>query len=100
MPESRDGSWEATRRELAQQAYGVLSIDAIALVLGGLAARHLGSEMWLAGLGLAAYVTLCFALLIVVNLAIECLVGWWLGWVAQRRSCRPRRRYYWLRRRL
>jgi len=38
--------------------------------------------------------------LIVGNLAIECLVGWWLGWLAQRRSCRPRRRYYWLRRRL
>ena len=41
-----------------------------------------------------------FAVLIVGNLAIECLVGWWLGWLAQRRSCRPRRRYYWLRRRL
>jgi len=78
----------------------VLSIDAIAVILGGLGSRHLGSGMWLVGLGLAAYVTLCFTLLIVGNLAIECLAGWWLGWLAHRRSRRPRRRYYWLRRRV
>ena len=78
----------------------MLSIDAIAVILGGLASRHLGSGMWLAGLGLAAYITLCFAVLIVGNLAIECLAGWWLGWLARRRSRNPGRRYYWLRRRL
>ena len=100
MPPSPCGSWEATRRELGEYAYGVLSIDAIAVILGGLGSRHLGSGMWLAGLGLAAYVTLCFTLLIVGNLAIECLAGWWLGWLAHRRSRRPRRRYYWLRRRV
>ena len=64
MPSSPCGSWEATRRELGEHAYGVLSIDAIAVILGGLGSRHLGSGMWLAGLGLAAYVTLCFAVLI------------------------------------
>jgi hypothetical protein len=86
MPQSPCGSWETTRRELGHQASGVLQLAAVPVITGGLVSRHLGSGMWLAGLGLAAFVTLCFAMVILGNLAIECLAGWWLG---RRRSHRP-----------
>jgi hypothetical protein len=89
----------STRRDLGEQAIGVLMMDVIVGVLGGLGSRHFRPGMWVAGLGLAAYVTVCFAVVIVGNLAIESLAGWAFGWLAHRRSCTPRRRYYWLRRR-
>jgi hypothetical protein len=71
------------RRELGEYAYGVLLIDAIAVILGGgLGSRHLGREMWLVGLGLAAYVTICFAVLIAGDLTFQ----WGIRWGSNRRG--------------
>lgn len=71
MHQSSRTSWEEIRRELGEHAYGVLAIDVIAVLIGGVASRHFGSGMWLAGAGLAAYVTLCFVVLIAGDFAIQ-----------------------------
>jgi hypothetical protein len=72
------GSSIETRRELAQLTWAVLLIDAIAIGLGGLASRPMGPFAWKVGVGLAVFVTLCFAVLIAGNLVVESFANWWI----------------------
>ena len=53
-------------------------IDLIAIGLGGLASRPMGPFAWKIGIGLAVYVTVCFAVLIAGNLAAESFANWWI----------------------
>ena len=52
-------------------AIAVLLLDTIPIGLGGLIARTLGREMWVVGAGVAVWVTICFAVLIGGNVALE-----------------------------
>jgi hypothetical protein len=71
-------TWDPrTRRELTEYAYGILTLDTIAVVVGGVASRHLGAEMWLVGVGLGAYVSLCALILILGDLAIQRVIDQW-----------------------
>jgi hypothetical protein len=74
----RRGTWIDTRRELAQMAWAVLLIDAIAIGLGALASRPMGSFAFKVGVGLAVFVTVCFAFVIGGNLIVEAFVHRWL----------------------
>ena len=73
----RRGSWADTRRELAQLSWAVLLIDAIAIGLGALASRPMGSFALKVGFGLAIFVTVCFAVVILGSLGVESIAGWW-----------------------
>lgn len=73
----RRGSWADTRRELAQLAWAVLLIDAIAIGLGALAARPMGSFALKVAFGLAIFVTVCFAGIVLGNLGVESIASWW-----------------------
>jgi hypothetical protein len=71
-------AWDPrTRRQLAEYAYGILAIATIPVVAGGLVSRHLGAEMWLVGMGLGAYVSVCAVILIIGDLAIQRVIDWW-----------------------
>lgn len=67
----------ATWRELRQVAGMLLLIDLIAIGLGALAARPMGAFARLVGVGLAAFVTLCFAVLVGTNLLAAWFTWWW-----------------------
>ena len=70
--------WDArTRRDLTEYAYGILSLDNIAVFAGGVASRDFGAEMWLVGVGLGAYVSVCAVLLILGDLAIQRVIDRW-----------------------
>ena len=71
-----DPAWVETRRELGQLLWALLLIDAIAIGLGALAARPLGAFAYKVGLGLAAFVTVCFLVLILGNLAVAAIFEW------------------------
>jgi len=71
-------------KDLREFAWGVAYIDLIVIVGGGLGSRHFGPGMWIAGAGLAAYVTCCFGLVVGANVAIQAVVDW--------HSARKRRR--------
>lgn len=73
----RDPAWVETWRELGQLGWAILLIDLIAVGLGFLAARPMGPFARKAGLGLAAFVTVCFAVLIGANLLIATIAWWW-----------------------
>jgi hypothetical protein len=75
--DDRRGSWIDTRRELAQLAWAVTLIDLVAVGIGALASRPMGPAAFKLGLLLAGFVTLCFALLVAGNLAVERLHHWW-----------------------
>ena len=75
----RRGSWIDTRRELGQLAWAVLLIDAIAIGLGALAARPMGSFAFKVGVALAVFVTVAFGFVVVGNLAIESMANWWIN---------------------
>lgn len=77
MPLPRDPSWVETWRELRQLAWAIFLIDLIALGLGALAARPMGAFAQKVGIGLAIFVTLCFAILIGGNLIVATVVWWW-----------------------
>ena len=78
MTESPCRNWTDARREPWDRAFAVLSLDTIPVAIGGIVSRHLGPEMWLMGIGVAAWVTLCFAVLILGDLALRCVLGcWW-----------------------
>lgn len=77
MRAPRDPSWIETWRELGQIGWAILLIDVIALALGFLAARPMGSFAQKVGLGLAAFVTVCFLFLIGGNLLIAGVAWWW-----------------------
>ena len=77
MPEPSPTSWAETRREVGEMGIAVLSIDVIALCVGGLISRALGAEMWMLAAVVAAYVTLCFAVLISANIAVAYGLEWW-----------------------
>ena len=66
-----------TRRELTEYAYGILTVDAIAVVIGGVASRHFGAEMWLVGAALGAYVGLCACIVILGDLTIQRVIDRW-----------------------
>lgn len=71
-----DPAWVETRRELGQLLWALLLIDAIAIGLGALAARPMGAFAYKVGLGLAAFVTVCFLVLILGNLAVAAVFEW------------------------
>lgn len=77
MREPRDPGWAQTWRELGQLAWALLLIDLIAIGLGALAARPMGSLAHKVGFGLAIFVTLCFTFLIAGNLLVAWLAWWW-----------------------
>ena len=66
-----------TRRELAQIAWAVLLLDLIAVGLGFLAAPYMGAEARWVGVGLAAWVTLVFVVLVSLNLLVVWVAGAW-----------------------
>lgn len=74
-----DPGWAQTWRELREFAWALLLIDLIALGLGALAARPMGAFAYKVGVGLAAFVTLCFMFLIGSNLLIAWVIWWWRG---------------------
>lgn len=67
----------ATRRDLGQLAWAVLLIDLIALGLGALAARSVGGGAYWIGVGLAAFVTVAFLLVVALNLGAVGLARLW-----------------------
>lgn len=71
-----------TRRELLRLAWAVALLDLFAVAIGALAAPYVGREALWFGVGLAAFVTLVFALLAGGNLAIV--------WLADRLAARRR----------
>ena len=81
------GSSDATWRELREFSIAILSIDVIAIGLGGLLTRPMGREMWMVGAVVAGYVTLSFAVLIGGDLAIGAMHQRWVT----RRERRRRR---------
>ncbi|MEX2179580.1 MAG: hypothetical protein WD801_12770 [Gemmatimonadaceae bacterium] len=72
-----DPSWQQTWRELRLLAWAILLIDLIAIGLGFLAARPMGSSAPKVGVGLAVFVTVCFTVLIGGNLLAAWLMWWW-----------------------
>ena len=77
MRAHRRGSWIDTRRELAQLVWAVLLIDLIAIGLGALFSRSVGTFAIRIGVGVAIFVTACFALIVAGNLAVELVAHWW-----------------------
>lgn len=73
----RRGSWIETRRELGQLTWAVLLIDVIAVGLGALASRAMGTFALKVGVGLAAFVTTTFVLLAAGNLGVEAIAHRW-----------------------
>ena len=71
-----------TRRELAQIAWAVMLLDLIAVGLGFLAAPYMGAGARWIGVGIAAWVTLVFAVLVSLNL----LVAWVVSYFNKRRA--------------
>ena len=78
MRTDRRGSWIDTRRELGQIVWAVLVIDLIAIGLGALASRTMGSDVLVLGFVLAGIATLVFVVIVVGNLVIEHLANWWI----------------------
>ena len=71
-------AWDPrARREFVEYAYGILAIGTIPVVVGGLVSRYLGAEMWLVGIGVGAYVSLCALILILGDLAIQRVIDQW-----------------------
>jgi hypothetical protein len=81
LPPPPDPGWQQTWRELRELAWAIFLIDLIAIGLGFLAARPMGSFAQKVGVGVAVFVTVCFAVLIGGNL----LVAWFLWWRQKRR---------------
>jgi hypothetical protein len=88
MTASARGSSDATWRELREFSVAILSIDVIAIGLGGLLSRSMGVEMWMVGAVVAAYVTLSFAVLIGGDLAIGAMHQRWVATRERRRRSR------------
>lgn len=76
MSRSSCGPWDQIRRDLADRAYGILLVDLIPIGTGALASRYLGGDMWGLGLAVAAWVTVCFAVVLLGDLALQCALGW------------------------
>ena len=79
MRAHRRGSWSDTRQELGQLAWAILLIDLIAIGLGALASRPMGPFALKIGIGLAVFITVCFAVIIGGNLAIEAIADRWMS---------------------
>ncbi len=72
------GSWAETRHELGQFLWAVALIDVIAIGLGVLAARPMGSFAIKVGVGLAIFATVVFALFVGASLGVEWMANWWV----------------------
>lgn len=77
MRSHRRGTWIDTRRELAQLAWAVFLIDLVAIGLGALFSRSVGTFAIRLGVGVAIFVTFCFGLIVAGNLAVEQVAHWW-----------------------
>ena len=78
MRADRRGNWIDTRRELGQIVWAVLLIDLIAIGLGALASRTMGSDVLVLGFVLAGIATVVFVVIVAGNLVIEYLANWWI----------------------
>jgi hypothetical protein len=75
----RRWGWSDTRQELGQLVWAILLIDLIAVGLGALASRSMGPFALKVGIGLAVFITVCFAVIIGGNLAIEAIAHRWMS---------------------
>lgn len=80
----------ATRRDLAQIAWAVLLLDLVAIGLGLLAAPYIGTGALWIGVTLAVWVTVAFALIVGLNLAVVWIASLWRRRRAERAAA-PRR---------